>query len=306
MPLPTLKPRPGSTTRTAPSGSQSASLASLGFEEARAPEPGESYPIMVNLIGREYTIKTGFALTAPGPIALISLDLGSDRALPIARQYGRDVMVARVSLPESSGVKKSAGGANIVEFDSNEALDILEDCKRKYYGALAAPNDQIRTVVVDTGTGLRMLLRVAKLGRLTNVTPVNYMVVNQELEDMVKAGLREAGCTKNVIWIHHMKKQYVKSKDPNKQDSWNGRWEMDGHELINQRADVVLLHENVLTDPANEEQEYSDDFWPIRIRVKKAGPNLGLTGKVYGNGTEEDGPMFANWDYIMGEVFSGS
>lgn len=135
--------------------------------------------------------KTRFALTAPGPIALLNFDDGLEGVVESFTAAGKEIMVAD---------HRFASGAS--DWAPRWAR-FLKD----FHGALASPD--VRTVVVDSGTAVWELLRLAMLGKLTQIMPVKYAHVNSVMEGLFRECF-PAG--KNVIWTHQETEEYANDK----------------------------------------------------------------------------------------------
>jgi len=156
--------------------------------------------LVINLQGGEKSGKTHFALTCPGPIAYLDLDVGLEG------------VVHKFADKKEIYVKS-------FKFDglTEAAIKVLwEDFKRSYNEALRDP--KIKTVIVDSGTEVWQFVRLARFGRLDKILPVKYQEVNSEMRQLVRDGYAHP---KTVVWIHKMKDEYVDNKS-------TGKMKMDG------------------------------------------------------------------------------
>lgn len=167
-----------------------ASLTKLGFidAETRITQPR----IILSLCGLEKQGKTHFALTAPGPIAMFSTDIGEEG---VVEKFTKDKEIFIMSIDR-------------VDDDAAEqAPKEYERFKKAYLGLLRGK--EVRTIIIDTATEIWELLRMARFGRLTQVMPYQYGPVNAEY----RALIREAyNWDKNLILLHKMKAQYINDK----------------------------------------------------------------------------------------------
>jgi hypothetical protein len=167
--------------------------------EFKRVEKMPSTKITLTVDGLPKTRKTTFALTAPGPICFHNFDFGLngvvDPFLEKKEIYSFDYpFQSTMKLPGSEWASMSEGAGKLwTEFVKN------------YRASL----EQMRTVVVDTGTKAWELIRLARLGKLTQVMPLQYTAVNQEFQDLLSLGQRSAA---NVLWIHRLKPEYVDDK----------------------------------------------------------------------------------------------
>lgn len=157
--------------------------------------------IILSISGLEKQGKTHFALTAPGPIAYFSTDIGDEG---VVEKFIDD---------------KEVWMMNIDKVDDDHAEQAPKEYARFKEGYLAMlRGKEVKTIVFDTATEIWELLRMARFGRLTQVMPYQYGPVNAEY----RALIREAyNWDKNLILLHKMKAQYINDKR-------TGEWERSG------------------------------------------------------------------------------
>lgn len=224
--------------------------------------------LIVAADGREKSGKTHFALSGPGPIAVLNRDMGLEGVVQKFADTKR-VWVKNYTFREEEGDK---------------AKSTWEDTKEAYYDSLHSKD--LRTIVMDTGTDMWELLRLARFGKLTQVLPHHYGPVNAEFRSMVNAAYDHG---KNVIILHKMKKEYVDEK-------WNGRWERSGFSTIGHLVQVnIRCGRDVI--PV-EEREDPDElgFW---VRVRDCRQNPSAAGELL-----ED--VLCSFPYLATTVFPDS
>lgn len=170
-----------------------------GFKNAKERESLNR--IIVSLSGLEKQGKTHFSLTAPGPIAFFSVDIGEEGVI------GKFMDTKRIEVYE-------------VEHLGEDAADKAPDEWKRFINAyrFALRHGDFKTIVLDTATELWELLRLSRFGRLTQVMPHHYGPVNAEFRTLI----REAyGFNKNLILLHKMKQEYIGEKK-------TGKWERAG------------------------------------------------------------------------------
>jgi len=167
-----------------------AMMKKAGFESARG---RVSKPRLIMAIsGLEKQGKTHFALTAPGPIAMFSVDIGEEGV--VQKFDDKEVWVMDV--------------AGVGDEDS-------PDDSEKEWARFKKSFDQmlrtasVRTIILDTATEIWELLRMAKFGKLTQVMPYQYGPVNKIYRMMVRSAYE---FDKNLILIHKLKSKYVNDK----------------------------------------------------------------------------------------------
>jgi hypothetical protein len=179
---------------------------------------------------REKAGKTHFAFTAPGPIAAVATDTGTEE---VAGKFlsSKQIILSMVDVSD---------------------IDNQDEAQReweKLSGAIIAgmDNPKIRTLVVDTGTEVYETLRLAKFGKISQVKPHHYVEVNKIMRNLIKRAYQREDL--NCIWIHKQKKEYKQNKKGD--DSWTGRYEFAGFGDAPYLVDMKLEH--YFVDPTGEE-----------------------------------------------------
>jgi len=192
----------------------------------------EKRSLSVCSYGHEKRGKTWFALSAPGPVAVISSDSGTENAVREWQRQGKEIYLFQHTLPPL--------GQKIEVYES--AWDRLAEA---VYEAITSA--QFRSVVVDTATEVWELLRLARFGRLTQVMPHHYGPVNNEFRSLLN---KAVASDKNTVWIHKVKKVYKTNKEG--KDSWTGEWERSGFADFGYIIDVVIEHRIVEDDDSGK------------------------------------------------------
>ncbi len=195
--------------------------AKAGFAPLRATEHRS---LLVCSQAQEKRGKTHWAFTAPGPIACITCDTGTEEVAEKFMNQGKDIYVVNFKPPDKDRSKQDneAEWAKI----ENAINAVIEE-----------PN--IRTLICDTHTEVWEMLRLARHGKLTQVLPHQYTAVNKEMRDTVKR--IKARKNLNAVFIHKVKKEYRGGKAGG-MDSWTGNWERAGFSDMAYLADVVVEH----------------------------------------------------------------
>ena len=151
--------------------------------------------MILGLDGLEKSGKTHFSLTAPDPIGYISLDIGLEGVIHKFNHKRIQVFEFEIPLPTP---------------DEAEPVDYLKlwgEVRRTYQSLLDCKS--VRSVIVDTGTKLWALNRLARFGKLSNVKPHHYGPVNAEYEGLIN---KAKSTDKNLILIHQLRDKYVNDK----------------------------------------------------------------------------------------------
>ena len=151
--------------------------------------------LIISAEGLEKSGKTTFGLSAPGPIALFDLDIGTEGVVDKVLD-AKKIIIASVNYRDAT--------------NQTEWLAMWEKAKKAWYDALKASIKEVRTLLGDTWTEMWELARLARFGKLTQVMPHQYGPVNAEFRDMIK---RAYDTEKNVILIHKQKEEYINDKN---------------------------------------------------------------------------------------------
>ena len=138
--------------------------------------------------------KTRFSLTAPGPIAFLNFDFGLEGVIE-KFQVDKAIYVAPIKLT-------FMGGKDAVIASAEKELAGFET---NYQIALK----QARTIVIDTGSELWELMRMAEFGKLAQVMPHHYAPVNAQMKRLVRLAYDSDA---NLVLTHKLKEQWINDK----------------------------------------------------------------------------------------------
>jgi hypothetical protein len=217
-------PAPGSPYGSpAPAGNGGVQLASAGpsgFVSATTIKP--LHRLVVSVEALEGCGKTNFALTATelGPVAVHNFDVGLEG---VVNKFPMDrIIVAPYKMPNIVGLDPQSASnlAHVVWSQFTSDYDSIVGDHVKVNGQSA------RTIVWDTATENWDLLRIARLGKLSQVMPHHYAPVNQEYREQ----LRKAYDTdKNLILLHKLGAEWEnRVVDGKEKGHKTGRYERKG------------------------------------------------------------------------------
>lgn len=150
--------------------------------------------------GPTSTGRTTYALTAPGPIALLH---ASEKVEGIVQRAAQDREVKILDFGTSlSGTQQQQA----------------QQADRAWKMVMEALDDAwtwARTIVIDTSTELWEFLRMARFGKLTQVMPHNYGPVYAEWRATLKKAFRDQQGT-NLILVGQEKELYKNDKPQGK------------------------------------------------------------------------------------------
>ena len=164
--------------------------------------------------------KTHFSLTSPGPIAYHDFDFGLHG---VADKFP-DVELYHFPY-EFSSTNRLPGASQ--EPLPDKAAKIWKD----FVTNATASTQRCKTVVIDQGTRLWDLLRIARLGKLVQVPAIQYVNVNMEFDDFIQRIHRSPA---NIVWLHRIKPVYKNNEETDEM-------ERAGYKGVGYDVDVVLL-----------------------------------------------------------------
>ena len=171
--------------------------------------------------GEERAGKSQFGLTMPAPIAVFPFDNNTDELIQKFRKY-----------------KKILAPIDPLYFKptfSKEEFDALwERFMELFKSAIASPN--VRSIMVDTGTEMYELARLAKFGKLKEVPAHFYDLVNSEFKKLINLVYPS---DKNLYIAHRVKDQYVKTGE--KQSARTGKRIEDGFNAVRYKVQINIL-----------------------------------------------------------------
>lgn len=179
-PQPTAKKQPKTTL---------ADLKALGFSDDVEAPPRR---LIASVSGKEGTGKSHMVFTAPTPIFLFNIDIGTEGVVEKFQTAGHDIYVYDVRVPK--GAKQE-----VYQAMWSDVKDRVAKVYQYNEGTLAA----------DTATEMYELARLAHFGKLTQVMPHHYTEVNAQWREF----LRSAFDSKmNTILVNKVKAVYINDK----------------------------------------------------------------------------------------------
>lgn len=244
-----------------------------GFEEASSKD---ILRLILSIEGIEKTGKTHFALTAPGPIGLIDMDIGLEGVIEKFAQT-KKIYVARFNYRDATS--------------PDEWQKMWDKMKQALMDSLISRS--IRTVIVDTASEMWELARMAAFGKLLQVKSHHYAPVNAEFRDLIT---KAHNSDKNLILIHRQKKEYVN-------EQWTGRMERSGFGEVGgaMQANIVSWRITALDETYGKGREDEYRGFGITIRDSRKQPELAGTELL--DLTEQGLPAMNNFPYLALQIF---
>ncbi len=249
-------------------------LKGTGFQEAS----GEVKPrIIMSVEGQEGCGKSHFALTAPGPIGYIDFDVGSEGVVEKFKKGlkgcpKREIYLSKFRIPITGKAAKKASAEVKQKFTSEAAKQAEPIWDKVVNDYVLALDGRFKTLIVDTGTEMHEMIRLARLGKLTEVMPENYGPVNAEFRDLVRLAYDSDA---NVIFLHKMKEEWVKRKGSNRSDP-TGNYIRQG---FNGMGYLMQVNLQMLWDK-DWRKHYDTYDEAFTIEVTKCRHNAELRGEV--------------------------
>lgn len=234
-----------STTRTS-TPTQLKSTGSLsGF---RVSDECAKARLLANIQGLEKTGKNHLAFTAPGPLAVLSFDLGIEGVIekfnkPHIAPIINGLVQKRIYVAEYE-LSAQPGQATDSEVEA-EATKLWKQVTSDFKDALAS---DIRTLICDTGTELWELKRLSEFGKMSaNVQ--HYGPVNADFRRLLRLPY---DTDKNFIMIHKMKDEWADRAATGKAQK-TGKLERSGFKDVG-----YLLQANIQTwrDDSNPAERF--------------------------------------------------
>jgi hypothetical protein len=211
-----------------------ASFKKDGFEVV---EPDYPKRLLLATDGLERTGKTDFALDTPGPIIYIGLDMGHEGVI---EKHAKKRVIAK----KYHYVPPVSNQTAYLEIWKRVLADIQK----------AAANRDARTTILDTGTDIWELLRLAEFGQLSPAADIKraYQPLNQMYKSIIRAFY---GTSQNLIVIHKCSKEYKDEKvSTNKGvqvvSKWTGEYERAGFKESGYLIQANIRH---MYDQANRQ-----------------------------------------------------
>ena len=169
------------------------SLAELGFTRPEAELPRR---LVISLSGLEKTGKTHLALTAEGTKVVFNLDWGLEG---VAQKF-EDVFMFNLDIDKPTYFQEQSDRA-IQEAWNDSLSDTINRLEAAYRAEPGA-------IVIDTMTEFYLLERLARFGKVDQVSPQRYNTVNADMRAVVKMAYDARETT--TIYINRMDEKYNK------------------------------------------------------------------------------------------------
>ncbi len=150
--------------------------------------------LIISVEGLDKSGKSNLAFTAPGPLGYLEFDIGAEG---VVDKFQHE----KVILSPKPYETRFDGGEQ-----KNDATVEYTRFERDYKNSI----QKLRSTIIDTASETWELLRLARLGKLTQVLPVKYTEVNSEYRDLVRFAFEHDS---NLILLHKVKETWKNGAD---------------------------------------------------------------------------------------------
>lgn len=226
-----------------------AQLKALGFDDTVQERKRR---LIVSSGGREKTGKSHFGLSGPPPIIYLNVDIGTEGVVEKFQNLGKQVLIYDIRIP------REGQQAMWVQMWSDFRMRV-----RKVYGLKEG------TVIWDTASELYELARLSHFGRLTEVKPSDYAVVNNEWKDVLRIAYDSP---MNTVFLHKMKAiwKVVPTSSGRSSLTKSNDYEISGFTDMDYLTQVNLVHSREITEAGVV----------FSVYIKDCRHNPGLAGTI--------------------------
>jgi len=171
-------------------------LRRLGLDDTQMEEP---YRGIFSISAWDKSGKTHAALTLPGPIAYLDLDLGTEGVVGKFQRGGKKIFLHQFRLMERATEKSQA-----------QWMQTWQEFQRMFYGVLSVMDGTGGTVIIDTETAMYDTARLAYFGKLSQVPPQLY---TNCYEDLSKTIMQVYATDLNLALLRKMHTDFTTKED---------------------------------------------------------------------------------------------
>lgn len=215
--------------------------------------------LIANIQGTTKSGKTRLALTAKKPCGYLAIEVGGDEGvvdhfIPIGADSTEDIQIAHIQMPSPvypmrEDYKDDRAYQDAISIVVQDAANIaLDQFYKAYYASLA----NMATTIVDTGSDLWEIIRLANFGRLEKVPQLAYAQVNKQMDKLIDDAFSYQG---SVLFLHHLKEKWITfTNDKGKEQGRpSGVFEMAGYGGVKKKVQATIeLWRDDLQEPDND------------------------------------------------------
>lgn len=196
------------------------------FEEAAAVEEDFKHRLIAIFHGAAKTGKTRLACSAPGPIAYLTNDRSYIGPVKYAISCGKEIRVSKFFWqPPPKHLHKDAA---VVQQAIEDTAPLFDRFEQAYAAALHSP--KIRSIIIDNGTLVDVMCKVALFGKTQKILPRDRGPYNDRMQRLYSMA---HDFDKNVVWIHRTKETW-------RQDKPTGEFEPEGFKWCKNEIHAIV------------------------------------------------------------------
>lgn len=203
--------------------------------------------LIANIQGLQKSGKTRLALTARKPIGYIAVEIGGDEGvvdqfIPEGADSFDGIQVVKIRMedpvyPNRDDFKNDKdyndAVSEAVQTAAGPAIDV-------FYAAYYASLNSMATTVVDTGSDLWEILRLANFGRLEKIPQLAYGQLNKSMDKLIDDAFSAKG---NLILLHHMAEKwenFTDEKTGKERGRPSGVFDMSGYKGVKKKVQATI------------------------------------------------------------------
>lgn len=241
--------------------------------------------LIANIQGMQKSGKTRLALTARKPIGYIGIEIGGDEGvvdqfIPANKDEFDGIQSVMIRVPAIQYPVDIPDGDKYDKAVSVEIVRTASEAMNQFYDAYYTSLENFATTVVDTGSDLWEILRLANFGRLEKIPTLSYTQLNRTMDKIIDDAFSYPG---SVIFIHHLKEKwetFVNDKGK-EQGRPSGVFDLAGYGGIKKKvqATVELWRDDLPLDKPDEQTGRLVSFNATIIDSRHNADSMGLAFK---------------------------
>lgn len=201
--------------------------------------------IIANIQGMSKSGKTRLALTAKKPIGYIAVEIGGDEGvvdqfIPDGAESSEDIHRVLIRIPDITYPTDITDAKKYDEAVVAEVQRTASEALEKFYNAYYASISNFATTIVDTGSDLWEIMRMANFGRLEKIPQLAYTQLNKQMDKVIDDAFRANG---SVIFTHHLKEKYeqvLNEKTGKEQGKASGMYVLAGYGGVSKKVQLTV------------------------------------------------------------------
>jgi hypothetical protein len=214
--------------------------------------------LILSIEGLDKSGKSRLAFTAPGPLGYLEFDIGAEGVI---EQFQDEKVILA---PKAYETRFDEGK------QKTDATNEYARFERDYKNSIAG----LRSTIIDTASETWELLRLARLGKLTQVLPVKYTEVNSEYRDLIRFAFENDS---NLILLHKVKETWKNGADG--KGTKTGEFERAG---FSETGYLVQMNVRCWREEMTDEMRAAGDLG-FRCQILNSRHNASIAGEILCN-----------------------